>query len=136
MTGKDLLLSLKDECLTIGHYNKIKKIYQSFLESLNETEIINHFHHMVKKSDGLNCFEICFFNAQFIHDITISPKCSTHTSLKITSINMVSITTDTENANFTFEIKSNSNSLVYTFELEKLDEVCKIKNQILALSNS
>ncbi|MEN9914144.1 MAG: hypothetical protein RL528_889, partial [Bacteroidota bacterium] len=91
MNGRDLLLTLKEECFKIGHFNNIKEKYKIFQESLVDFNITNHFFQTIKNTSGTSTFELCFLDSQFIHDISISPESSAHSIVDISSISKLII---------------------------------------------
>jgi hypothetical protein len=129
MNGKDLLNELSAECFTIGHFKKIRTNYFTIQNALSEFDVIGHFS-ALKKIDGVDRFEICFFCNQFIHDITISPDACEHNIIKLSAVNSVSIKTDYDAGTFQLQINSNNTNFYYDFDQIKFEEINQIKNKI------
>ncbi len=86
-------------------------------------------------SVGEKTFEICFFNSQFIHDITVTPESIAHSIFDISSINKLVIKTDSVNGKCDFNIYGNSDGtiLFYSFDQSRFEEINIFKNELFKI---
>jgi hypothetical protein len=144
MNGRDLLINLEEECFKGRNFNKIKDNYRIIQESLLDFNVANYFFQTSiksKSSQGKNfsvgekTFEICFFNSQFIHDITVTPESIAHSIFDISSINKLVIKTDSVNGKCDFNIYGNSDGtiLFYSFDQSRFEEINIFKNELFKI---